>query len=188
MAIATSAFIATSMDGFIARTDGSLDWLTHGEEGDTDRSGYTEFFDSVDALVMGRNTFETVLTFGVWPYENRRMVVMSRRPEAVTVPSELQDRVEVSSADPASILALLERDSIRHVYVDGGLVIQSFLAAGLIDDVIVTRIPVLIGEGIPLFGPLPEDQPLEHVETRVISLAAVHGIVQSHYRVPNREA
>ena len=113
---------------------------------------------------------------------------MSRRPEAVTVPSELQDRVEVSSADPASILALLERDSIRHVYVDGGLVIQSFLAAGLIDDVIVTRIPVLIGEGIPLFGPLPEDQPLEHVETRVISLAAVHGIVQSHYRVPNREA
>ncbi len=188
MAISTSVFIATSMDGFIARPDGSLDWLTEGTQadGEADRSGYTEFFDTVDALVTGRKTFETVLAFGVWPYENRRMIVMSRRPKTVTVPPELQDRVRASSADPASILALLERDGIRHVYVDGGLVVQSFLAAGLIDELTVTRIPVLIGEGIPLFGPLPDDQPLEHIETRVLSLTAVHGIVQSRYRVRKR--
>ena len=186
MSVQTSVFIATSMDGFIARLDGSLDWLTDGTEtaGDADRSGYAEFFASVDAIVMGRKTFETVLGFGAWPYEDRRMIVLSRRPEAVMIPPELRGRVDASSADPAALLALLEHDGVSHVYVDGGLTIQTFLAAGLVDELIVTRIPVLIGEGIPLFGPLPADRRLHHVETRTFSIGAGHGVVQSHYRIP----
>lgn len=121
----------------------------------------------------------------LFPRRRRRCAPYSRSI-AREVPSELQDRVEVSAAEPVAIIALLEREGRSHVYVDGGPVVQSFLAAGLIDELTITRIPILIGEGIPLFGPLPGDQLLEHVETRTLSLGSSHGIVQSRYRVPAR--
>lgn len=170
-----SVFIATSVDGFIARKDGSIDWLGNPEEGGEDY-GYKEFFASVDTLVMGRNTYETVLGFGNWPYGDKRVVVSTRRPLAFQ--PQVPPFVSASPDDPATLVRRLEAEGASHLYVDGGLTIQRFLAAGLIDDLAITRIPLLLGEGIPLFGPTGGDVPLLHVRTQ----AYPNGFVQSIYR------
>ena len=170
-----AAFIATSLDGYIAREDGRLDWLEGwGGEGD---HGYAAFMASIDTLVMGRKTFEQVLGFGSWPYAGKRVVVLSSRPLAV--PEGLRPSVEVQSLEPADLMRRLAASGTRRVYVDGGQTIQRFLRAGLIGEMIITRVPVLIGAGIPLFGHLDEDVALEHVETE----AFASGLVQSRYRV-----
>ena len=168
-----SVFVGTSLDGFIARVDGTFDFLpTDGGE----PHGYREFFDSVDALVIGRKTFETVLAFATWPYEEKPVIVLSSRPLAPAPPGA---RVERLSGEPAAIVSQLEARGMTHIYVDGGLTIQQFLAAGCIDRLIVTRVPVLIGTGISLFGPLPHDLVLKHVATRQFP----SGLVQSEYIV-----
>jgi dihydrofolate reductase len=168
-----SVFVGTSLDGFIARADGTYDFLP---TGGGEPHGYREFFDSVDALVIGRKTFETVLAFETWPYEGKPVFVLSRRPLA---PAPSVAQVERLSGEPAAIVSALEERGIRHIYVDGGSTIQQFLAAGCIDRLIVTRVPVLIGTGISLFGPLPHDLVLKHVATRQFS----SGLVQSEYNV-----
>lgn len=169
-----SVFIATSVDGFIARKDGSIDWLGNPEEGGEDY-GYKDFFASVDVIVMGRKTYETVLGFGAWPYGDKRVVVQSRRPLAF--PPGVPDTVTASSEEPQALVQRLEAEGARHLYIDGGLTIQRFLAAGLIDDLTITRIPLLLGEGIPLFGRTGGDVPLQHVVTR----SYANGFVQSIY-------
>lgn len=175
-----SVYIATSLDGFIARADGELDWLTGGDGGEPGEDyGYQEFMNSVDYLVMGRNTYEKVLTFGGWPYTGTPVVVMTSRP--LNIPAELAGAVEGMSGSAEEVARRLEERGAQHVYVDGGRTIQGFLAAGLIQQLIVTRVPVLIGDGIPLFGPLPRDVRLRHVETR----AFASGLVQSRYEVVN---
>jgi len=168
-----SIFVGTSLDGFIARPNGELDFLP---PGGGEPHGYEEFFASVDALVIGRKTFETVLGFGTWFYGEKPVFVLSTRPLAPAPPGT---RVERLSGDPTEIVSELDRRGIQHAYVDGGITIQRFLRAGLIQRLIVTRVPVLIGEGIPLFGPLPRDIVLEHVATRQYA----SGLVQSEYRV-----
>lgn len=169
-----AVFIAASVDGYIARLDDSLDWLPDAPEGED--FGYAAFMETVDALVMGRKTFEVVCGFGDdWPYAGKRVVVLSHG--APTVPAGVE--VEVLSLSPADVLAHLGADGCRRVYVDGGKTLQAFLRAGLVREVIVTRIPVLLGEGIPLFGSLPADVPLTHVETRALP----GGLVQSRYRI-----
>ena len=170
-----AVFIATSLDGFIAREDGALDWLP--QPSAEDDYGYTDFMASVDALVMGRKTFETVLTFGVWPYGKRRVVVLSSGAPAV--PEARRSSVEVLALEPADLLRRLGDDGVRRVYVDGGQTIQRFLRVGLIGELVLTRVPVLIGSGIPLFGELAEDVALEHVATQ----AFPNGLVQSRYRI-----
>jgi dihydrofolate reductase len=178
MAIRCSVFIATSLDGFIARKNGGLDWLP-GSDGDTggEDHGYEEFFSSIDTLVMGRNTYELALTFGEWPYHGKRVVVLSSRyPQ---IPTRLAEEVEGTSASPTEIVRRLESSGSAHVYVDGGKTIQSFLQAGLIQDMTITRVPVLLGEGIPLFGPLDGDIKLQHESTRSFE----SGLVQSRYRM-----
>jgi dihydrofolate reductase len=170
--VKSSVFVGVSVDGFIARLDGGLDFLPQ----DPEPHGYDEFMASVDALVIGRKTFETVLGFGTWPYGEKPVIVLSTRPLG-TVPAGAV--VERMSGDPADIVAQCEARGLGHVYVDGGITIQRFLAAGLIQRLIITRVPVLIGTGIPLFGALPRDIVLQHVATRQYP----SGLVQSEYIV-----
>ncbi|WP_417388712.1 dihydrofolate reductase family protein [Gimesia sp.] len=176
----TSIYIATSLDGFIARKDGALDWLPGIDSTDTpggEDYGYHEFMDSIDVLIMGRKTFETVLSFDTdWPYGNKRMVILSSQP--VSIPSDLSDRVESSAMNPIKLIEKLSADGFQHAYIDGGITIQSFLNAGLIDELIITRVPVLIGSGISLFGTLEADIRLQHLQTQ----SYPNGLVQSRYR------
>jgi dihydrofolate reductase len=175
----TSVFIATSLDGFIARQDGSIDWLESanslipaGED-----CGYAAFMASIDMLVMGRKTFELVRTFAAWPYGTTPVIVLSH--QALSIPQAMAKTVSCSQETPAALLTRLAAQGARHVYVDGGQTIHSFLQAGLIDQLIITVIPVLIGDGRRLFGPLPHDVRLVHVSTEVYDF----GFVQHWYCV-----
>ena len=168
-----SVFIGTSLDGFIARANGDLDFLP---PGGGEPHGYDEFMATVDALVIGRKTFETVLTFDAWPYGEKPVFVLSTRPLARAPVGAVVERM---SGTPDDIASQLTARGIRHIYVDGGITIQRFLQAGLIQRLIITRVPVLIGAGIPLFGPLKRDITLEHVATRQYA----SGLVQSEYVV-----
>lgn len=174
-----SVFIGTSVDGFIARPNGDLDFLP---EGGGEPHGYNEFMASVDALVIGRNTFETVLAFPEWPYGNKRVVVLSSRPvdfSTIHRDSVRGGVVEQMAGTPAEIVAKLAASGVHHIYVDGGITIQRFLRAGLVQRLTITRVPVLIGEGIPLFGTLPRDLRLRHVATKHYP----SGLVKSEYEV-----
>ena len=168
-----SVFIATSLDGYIARRNGELDWLP-GD--DCEPHGYDEFMATVDALVIGRNTYETVLSFGVWPFGEKPVFVLSTHPIA---PAPQGAVVERMSGPPSAIASVLDGRGIGHAYVDGGITIQGFLREGLIQRLTITRIPVLLGEGIPLFGALPADVRFRHVITRQYA----SGLVQSEYAV-----
>ncbi len=169
-----SVFIGTSVDGFIARKNDALDFLP---EGGGESHGYTEFIASVDAIVIGRKTFEKVLSFGSWPYGKKRVVVLSSRPVDLSVVRG--GVVEQMAGAPAEIAAQLAERGVHNLYVDGGDTIQRFLRAGMIQRLIITRVPVLIGEGVPLFGALPHDVRLRHVATR----SYPSGLVQSEYEV-----
>jgi dihydrofolate reductase len=169
-----SVFIGISVDGFIARPNGALDFLP---EGGGEPHGYNEFFATVDALVIGRKTFETVLAFPDWPYGDKRVIVLSS--QTLNFSKVPAGRVEQMQGSPRDICSQLERRGICHIYVDGGVTIQRFLREGLIQRLIITRVPVLIGEGIPLFGSLPRDIRLEHVQTQHYR----SGLVQTEYRV-----
>jgi len=162
MAASCSVFIATSLDGFISRNNGSIDWLNEANKTvpPGEDCGYSKFMADVDALVMGRNTFEQVLTFDSWPYGSTPVSVLSQR--GVSLPSNLPPNVSVSSETPSALVARLIEHGAKKIYVDGGLTIQSSLAAGLIDNITITVIPVLLGSGRPLFGPLPTDMRLAH--------------------------
>ena len=116
--------------------------------------GFENFMDSVDGLVMGRHTYEKVLAFDQWPYR-KPVVVLSKSLRQDRVPAKLSGKVHLSADTPQALMESLYRRGWKRVYVDGGQVIQSFLTAGLIEDLIITRIPVLLGSGRPLFGPLP---------------------------------
>lgn len=178
MEIKCSVFIGTSLDGYIARKNGEIDFLSVGESADSSEDyGYQAFFDTIDTMVMGRGTYEVVLGFDQWAYGDKKVVVLSSGNPPI--PSHLKDRVQIMSGVPGEIVQRLADSGARHVYVDGGITIQRFLRAGLIDEMTITRLPVLIGEGIPLFGDLEADIRLEHLGTRTYQ----GGYVQSRYRV-----
>lgn len=169
-----SIFIGVSVDGFIARLNGEFDFLpTDGGE----PHGYPEFFASVDALVIGRKTFETVLSFPAWPYGTKPVIVLSSRPLDFSRVSDAT--IEQMSGEPAELVAKLSARGLSHLYIDGGITIQEFLRAGQIQRLVITRVPVLIGQGIPLFGALPHDVKLKHIETR----AYASGLVKTEYEV-----
>jgi len=168
-----SVFVGTSVDGFIARLDGGLDWLP---PGGGEPHGYDEFMATVDALVIGRKTYETVLTFDTWPYGGKPVFVLSTRTLEAAPPGAVLERM---SGDPGQVVSQLAARGFRHVYVDGGITIQRFLRAGLIQRLIITRVPVLIGAGIALFGVTQRDIALKHVATRQYA----SGLVQSEYEV-----
>jgi dihydrofolate reductase len=167
-----AVFIATSLDGFIARSDGGIEWLTSRAEG-LGETGYDAFIAGIDHLVMGRGTYEKALTFDAWPYEGRPVLVLSSRADLSG-----DDRVQVVRDVPAAVRALVAAGA-RRVYVDGGRAVQSFLAAGLVHELTLTTAPVLLGGGLPLFGHLDADVSLEHRSTAVLGA----GFVQSVYAV-----
>jgi dihydrofolate reductase len=169
-----SVFIGTSLDGFIARPNGAFDFLP---EGGGEPHGYNEFMASVDTIVIGRKTFETVLPMKPWPYGKKRVVVLSSKP--LDFSSITGGNVEQMSGPPAEIVSKLAASGAKHLYVDGGITIQRFLRAGLIQRLIITRVPVLIGTGIPLFGSLEKDIHLRHIATRQYP----SGLVSSEYEV-----
>lgn len=176
-----SVYIATSLDGFIARENGNIKWLHNSGHGDVDNGvdfGYKVFMSTIDALVMGRNTYEKVLSFGgEWPYGKKPVFVLTTR--GVEIPDKISKTVTSLSGSPKKIVHNLEELGYHHLYLDGGLTIQKFLEAGLVDELTITKIPILIGSGIPLFGPLTEDILLKHMETSSWN----NGFVQSTYKV-----
>ena len=141
-----SVFIATSLDGFIAEDDGALDFLSVVEDSTTDY-GYGDFIATVDAIVMGRATYEVGLGFPLWPYSGQRVIVLTSGS-----PKESVNGEEFSSEEPAALVSRLGSEGVARIYVDGGATIRSFLAAGLIDDLVISVIPRILGRGIPLFG------------------------------------
>lgn len=170
-------FIASSLDGYIARPDGDITWLLQRDDPDEDH-GYSAFIADKDAIVMGRGTYEKVLEFGEWHYD-RPVVVLSKRLTGNPAPERLRGKLRFTDLSPRDTMRELERQGARKVYVDGGQVVQSFLREGLIEDMVVTTVPVLIGAGRPLFGELPRDRDLALVSSRSFP----SGLVQSTWRV-----
>lgn len=178
--VKVSVFIATSLDGYIARPDGDVAWLHEGEPvEDGDDMGYGALFNSVDALVMGRGSFEKVLEFEPWPYGTKPVIVLSRNQ--LEVPEALRDTVRIDSSSPQELVDKLAQEGYKRIYLDGGKVIQSYLREGLVDDMTITMIPVLIGEGIPLFGGLEKDVKLKLLESK----SWQNDMVQLNYEVVN---
>jgi len=170
-----SVFIATSLDGFIADKNGGIDWLDTFPEINNIDTGYATFTSEIDALVMGRTTFETVLAFGIeWPYKKPVFVASTSLRE---IPIELKDKVHLVKGKPSEILQLIHQAGFYRLYIDGGKLIQSFLKEDLIDQMIITVIPVLLGSGYPLFGDLPDKLNFECVETKHY----LNKIAQNHY-------
>ncbi|MCC2956089.1 dihydrofolate reductase family protein [Massilia sp. IC2-477] len=169
-------FIATSLDGYIARPDGDIGWLLQRDDPSEDH-GYDEFIADKDCIVMGRGSYEKALGFDPWPYD-RPVLVLSRRLAGTAVPAALEGRVSFSDATPQQAMAQLAAQGVRRVYVDGGQLVQSFIRAGLVEDVVLSTVPVLIGAGCPLFGALARDVALALVASRSFP----SGLVQSTYR------
>lgn len=172
-----SVFVATSLDGFIARVDGSIDWLDEANSAipaDADL-GFEKFIASVDVLVMGRKTFEKVLTFESWPYGEIPVIILSRTLKNLS--EKVPETVSISNEPPLQLARRLEKEGYNHIYVDGGATIHSFLDADLIDEVTITVIPVLIGDGIPLFGKTKGNHQFKLVSNRAYDF----GYVQNKY-------
>ena len=181
-----SVYIATSVDGFIASSDGSVDWLHSAGKSGVDMGeqadmGFSEYMASVDCLIMGRGCMEAISGFDLapdeWPYGNARVIVLSTTLKAP--PENLKDRVEMYSGDIKTLVSGLETEGYSHIYVDGGKTIQSFLELELIDEMTLTRAPVILGEGIPLFG--NNKQAIRLVDAR--ATAFPNDFVQLHYSV-----
>lgn len=160
-----SVFIATSSDGYIADQNGGLDWLQSVPNPDNDDMGYSKFMAEVDALIMGRNTFETVCDFDMeWPYD-KPVFVLSNSLEAV--PEEYISKAEVVNGDLKNIIEKIHNKGYNRLYIDGGSTIKSFLKEDLIDEMIITTIPVMLGGGIPLFTEPQSSMGFERVETKM---------------------
>lgn len=177
-----SLYMGMSLDGFVARQDDRLDFLGAGPDGGPVAELFGEFLASVDAIVMGRRTFEVVRAFGPdqWPYGDTRLVVLSRSWTAL--PSGCRPSVELGAGDPAEVLQGLGAQGVRHVYADGARTAREWLAAGLVTNLVATFVPVLLGRGLTPWGPLPADLRLELVDHRILGGQAV----QLQYRALGR--
>jgi dihydrofolate reductase len=169
----TSVYVETSLDGFIARKDGDIDWLVKFQNHEVSKS-YEEFISRIDTIVIGRGTYETVLNFPSWPYEKKVFVLSTSIKQ---IPDSLKGKASILSMKPKELLNFLSNEGFSNIYVDGGKVIQDFLKEDCIDELIVTKVPVLIGSGIPLFGDLDNDLQFKHIRTDIYS----NGLVKSHY-------
>ncbi|MFY0626880.1 MAG: dihydrofolate reductase [Reichenbachiella sp.] len=164
--MANYVYIGTSLDGYIASKDGSLDWLMEFPNPDGSDFGFSAFMDRIDALVMGKNTFEKVLTFGEWPY-NKKVFVLSNTLK--DIPTEMSDKAEIIQGELQEVVEKLAIRGFKDLYIDGGKVIQSFLRQDLIDEMIITRVPIVLGSGIPLFGELNNPVRFSKVKTETLT-------------------
>ena len=168
-------YVATSLDGYIADKEGGIDWLESIPNPDHDDFGWENFIERIDALVMGKKTFETVLGFGVeWPYP-KKVFVLSHNKDIV--PEKLKSKVKEIQGTPKEIVTDLNTKGYKNLYIDGGNVIQEFLKEDLIDEMIINRIPILLGGGFSLFGNLPKHLMFKHVSTKIL----LNEMVMSHY-------
>ena len=178
LTIRVSVFMAISLDGFIARPDGDVSWLDEYEPmGEGEDGGYGDIFQAVDVMVMGRGSFEKVLEFNDWPYGSKPIIVLSR--SLTEFPKELQGSVRIDNSAPEELLEKLAQKGHKHIYLDGGQVVRSFLRQGLVDDLTLTVIPVLLGDGIPLFGKLEKELQLDLLESR----SWKNGFAQLKYQI-----
>lgn len=169
----TSIYIGTSLDGFIAKTDGNIDWLTRYANKDAIHA-YEKFITGIDAIVIGKGTFEKILTFPSWPYDKKTFVLSSSLKQ---LPETLKYKATLLSMKPRELLKYLSGMGFSSIYIDGGKVIQSFLKEDLVDEMIISNVPFLIGNGIPLFGFLNVELNFKHVRTEVQS----NGLVRNYY-------
>jgi len=169
----TTVYVGSSLDGFIARKDGDIDWLVKYQNKEVHDS-YNEFISRIDAMVIGRGTYEKVLSFPEWPYEKKVFVLSTSLKQ---IPETLNEKATLVTMKPEEMLSYLSDKGLSNIYIDGGKVIQSFLREDLIDELIITRVPELIGKGIPLFGYLDNDLRFEHIKTNIYS----DGLVKSYY-------
>jgi dihydrofolate reductase len=174
-----SVYIATSTDGFIAKPDGDIDWLHQPEYGDALEIGlvYSEFISTVDAIVMGRHSFEKIMSFDKWYYNDIEVIVLTT--QNLKLPENFTGNVRFLSGTPREIVTMLANEGKKHLYIDGGITIQRFLEAKLINELTITVIPILLGSGIPLFGSIGIEQPLELIEL----VTSDSGTVQKRYRI-----
>ncbi|TGK77577.1 dihydrofolate reductase [Leptospira noumeaensis] len=171
------AFIATSLDGFIARTDGSIDWLTSKEYIiENNDFGYSSFMANIDCIIMGRATFETVLTFKTYPFESIPVFVLTRNQN---YKYESHFPIQIFHGTLNDLNSALEEKQIRSAYIDGGLVIQSFLDKSMLNEITITQVPILLGSGLPLFTNCKQEIKLKHIRT----LPFPNGFVQSMYQI-----
>ncbi|MEH6745288.1 MAG: dihydrofolate reductase family protein [Maribacter arcticus] len=176
MSIKNSVFIARSLDGYIADKNGGIDWLHSIPNPDNDDMGYVEFNKEIDALVMGRTTFETVLGFDVdWPY-NKPVFVLSNTLKEI--PEALKNKAFLVKGKLTEILVEIHEKGFNRLYVDGGTTIRNFLKEDLIDEMVITTIPVLLGGGSSLFAELPNELKFELIGTKTY----LNQITQNHYK------
>lgn len=166
-----SVFLALSLDGFIAREDGGIDWLMKYEDPENEDYGFRAFFDSVDVLIMGRNTYDVARSFDSWPYGDKRMIVLTHRP------LEAKHNEQAHSGSLESLVEALGGEGVRRIYLDGGNTIRQGLAAGLVDSMTLTIIPTLLGKGIPLFGADVPESDWKLTESK----SFVNGLLQVRY-------
>jgi len=164
--MSNTVYIATSLDGYIARKDGNIDWLMEIPNPDNDDYGFSSFMERIDGIIMGRNTFEVVLSFGEWPY-SKPVFVLSNTLK--TIPIECTGKAEIIKGTLKTITESLNKKGFKNLYIDGGKTIQSFLKENLIDEIIITRIPIILGSGIPLFVEMDIEIRFEHVNTEILN-------------------
>lgn len=176
MEMKNRVFIATSIDGYISDRDGGLDWLHSVPNPDGNDMGYAQLNQEIDAIVMGRNTFETVCDFDIeWPYEHPVFVVSS---SLLSIPDKYAKHASLVNGSIEQILSHVNSKGYNRLYIDGGQLIQGFLSAGLIDELCVSTIPVLLGGGASLYGELLESQAFDLIKSEVF----LGQIVQNTYR------
>ena len=168
-------YIATSLDGHIAKKDGNIEWLMEVPNPENSDYGFSEFMVRIDGIIMGRNTFDTVVGFDQWPYSKPVFVLTNTMK---SVPGGYEDKAHIVSGKLKNIVASLESKGIKNLYVDGGKTIQSFLQEDLIDEMIITRIPTILGSGIPLFIDMDQELKFKVVKTEVLN----QDLVKSTYK------
>jgi dihydrofolate reductase len=168
-------YISQSLDGYIADENGGIEWLNDIPNPENSDFGYVEFMNNIDAIIMGRNTFETVQSFGIWPYSKPVYVIST---SLHNLPKQYSDKAKIMNLKPKKIIEKLENDGLKNLYIDGGTLIQSFLSEDLIDELIITTIPVLLGGGIPLFGKLKKSLKFRFLKSEVLN----NYLVKSYYK------
>ncbi|MFA9391401.1 MAG: dihydrofolate reductase family protein [Prolixibacteraceae bacterium] len=172
-----SVYIAKSLDGYIADKNGGIDWLNAIPNPENEDMGYADFMNRIDAIVMGRGTFDVVMSFDMeWPYQKPVFVLSNSLKK---VPEKLIGKLEILSGSLTEVIGTIHNKGHKKLYIDGGKTVQNFLKENLIDELILTTIPILLGGGIPLFGELPQPIELLHVESKVF----LNAIVQDSYRI-----